>query len=1161
MAARNSTKENIPPSGFHTPTSRKRRPIASRSALSWAPPRKQYWGRARQDPLVGHGRHFGRAMRTFCRVHTLLSNGLSTAMQLELGRITEQDLNPSELSEHRLYRDLLSIVPGLEERLNTGPEQDLNYVADMISKGISSARSDDTKSLKSAVVDWITPPNQVLIPPIQRNIKTDRGFHHVRTGELLCPVNLDWDDDKIRRDLTSGQLVPSGDMWPRFLYRHYEYDPDNPWEGLFRSSLLVMAYKHIFTSPSSVYGSPSKATRSSNARIHGMMEVTAPSIAYIATQVRFALSSSAVFSRTDLVTDSEFFYNLIIDLLEDEHEYVEVKDLLKWWNQQIFPAQITHKRLIHRDSVIAKIKARRRRIEGDQRRNPADGQIENISSSSDGEGEENGTAGVGVHSLHPVSSVPFIYDIWGLHRWGLWEEIQASGSSLPQHLRLAIPPFHGSIPIYNSGRHGIGPSRKDSAISSHSPFFRPYSSLRREMATDPANLSRRDRKGRPGSRPHRHAPHPLNSGEAPLPSTLRPVKSMKPDTMKQKRKNRTFEEVEQLETLFAKTEYPSVAEKEALALQLSLTARQVQVWFQNRRAALSGSKKPRVAVGVRARERSLLREPNRKSMAAVLLPPREGTRPGPNNLVPGVPVLDGKKQGRNPNPPTAVPQMDLGRTPAPAFSLCSSNALTTSNQSLSALLDESSPVIVLPCNSFMVGHWRHLRSLSRPHGLLAYICCTERRLSLFLEETGNAFKLTIPYDSIVSVELETPPAAPLASRHLIPTSAGKPGTSSLPLPPSLESATAIIRLSHPPLFHFQASSSLRVWQACRDWSDGRQCTVVPIYQLSGCSGPVKEFVSILLRELMTVRVTAPPQSLLLDRGYLASKRTSNTLPWYQLEGKADGLPIHPVGCQPPSSQAIPSSDNQGAGSFPTQTTITVANDPIKTTVGALERVCLAPAIFNNHALPVASCTARDESSDSALTYPNTAATLSTRFAHHFPESLRGHLPVSMIQIHSSSPTPKHFQASKTVIYSTSNRSTGGGHPAAGEGRGYWDCNSPSAARSFGQTARATFTDSPFASRCVNIDPGYEQFMREQEKATPGSPRLGTESSFHGVSRQRISSAANIGSSSQSLVTTSFPLFHGEWPTSTSTAHGDSIHGVVIPPQPSTPAVKVYTPQL
>jgi hypothetical protein len=61
-----------------------------------------------------------------------------------------------------------------------------------IQKGASSARSDDTKSLKGAVLDWITPRGQPLSPPLARNVKTDRGFHHDRTGALLCPAGLDW---------------------------------------------------------------------------------------------------------------------------------------------------------------------------------------------------------------------------------------------------------------------------------------------------------------------------------------------------------------------------------------------------------------------------------------------------------------------------------------------------------------------------------------------------------------------------------------------------------------------------------------------------------------------------------------------------------------------------------------------------------------------------------------------------------------------------------------------------------------------------------------------------------------------------------------------------------------------------------------------------------
>ena len=53
----------------------------------------------------------------------------------------------------------------------------------------------------------------------------------------------------------------------------------------FQLNLIIsQAFKHVFTSPSSVDKEP-KATRSGNARIHGMRSVTAGSIAYIATQV------------------------------------------------------------------------------------------------------------------------------------------------------------------------------------------------------------------------------------------------------------------------------------------------------------------------------------------------------------------------------------------------------------------------------------------------------------------------------------------------------------------------------------------------------------------------------------------------------------------------------------------------------------------------------------------------------------------------------------------------------------------------------------------------------------------------------------------------------------------------------------------------------------
>jgi hypothetical protein len=72
-----------------------------------------------------------------------------------------------------------------------------------IQKGVSSARSDDTKSLKGAVLDWIFPRDgdmrNVLAmdpppQPLSRNVKMNRGFHHPITGELLCPAGLNYKD-------------------------------------------------------------------------------------------------------------------------------------------------------------------------------------------------------------------------------------------------------------------------------------------------------------------------------------------------------------------------------------------------------------------------------------------------------------------------------------------------------------------------------------------------------------------------------------------------------------------------------------------------------------------------------------------------------------------------------------------------------------------------------------------------------------------------------------------------------------------------------------------------------------------------------------------------------------------------------------------------------
>ena len=116
----------------------------------------------------------------------------------------------------------------------------------------------------------------------------------------------------MKTKLQNGEIVVSGDQWPLFVYADYHYDPEDPWNGLFvvlslflsvrfifhynTLTHLAQAYKHVFTSPSLVDKEP-KATRSGNARIHGMTRVTLPSIAYIATQVRAHFSSLTCVSK------------------------------------------------------------------------------------------------------------------------------------------------------------------------------------------------------------------------------------------------------------------------------------------------------------------------------------------------------------------------------------------------------------------------------------------------------------------------------------------------------------------------------------------------------------------------------------------------------------------------------------------------------------------------------------------------------------------------------------------------------------------------------------------------------------------------------------------------------------------------------------------------
>jgi hypothetical protein len=79
--------------------------------------------------------------------------------------------------------------------------------------------------------------------------------------------------------------------------------------------------------------------------------------------------------RSDAATDSEWFYNSLLEFLEDPDEKADVDALVVWWNRsvfqphtlnianllhsQVFPTYSSAQRLITKESALAQLKEKR----------------------------------------------------------------------------------------------------------------------------------------------------------------------------------------------------------------------------------------------------------------------------------------------------------------------------------------------------------------------------------------------------------------------------------------------------------------------------------------------------------------------------------------------------------------------------------------------------------------------------------------------------------------------------------------------------------------------------------------------------------------------------------------------------------------------------------
>lgn len=99
------------------------------------------------DPLIHHGRHFGRTVHALCSVHSVIVNGI-----LRLGELadepeesfTSEYVYLSQLvislfiphSRHRrqfrVFDMLLKLIPGLEERITHGSDEETMRLAELV---------------------------------------------------------------------------------------------------------------------------------------------------------------------------------------------------------------------------------------------------------------------------------------------------------------------------------------------------------------------------------------------------------------------------------------------------------------------------------------------------------------------------------------------------------------------------------------------------------------------------------------------------------------------------------------------------------------------------------------------------------------------------------------------------------------------------------------------------------------------------------------------------------------------------------------------------------------------------------------------------------------------------------------------------------------------
>ncbi|KAG2119174.1 uncharacterized protein F5147DRAFT_648224 [Suillus discolor] len=305
----------------------------------------------------------GRAIRQMVVLYTPIED-LIAENDRRCEENADSDTTP-ENSQNRLqhgYIEFIKVLPWLHKKLSCLDHEELEDMLRKLKRGADSARGDDTGTLKELMASWVNIECNAT-PLIRADDKHHWGFVHDACGQLLCPAEWRWGDPIIRAGICDCTIsfIVSENSWPAFMYEDYQADTKNLERGLFKSKLLVMGFKAIFTSPSSanevdgdgdgtnIIENDCRARRRSDQAKVKMYEESHSSCDRLCNlpsnhqcsslTIRFALSNITSWCAVDGDFDYQIFWDNIVDFFEDAPgpaARARVRELLEWWTRKVF---------------------------------------------------------------------------------------------------------------------------------------------------------------------------------------------------------------------------------------------------------------------------------------------------------------------------------------------------------------------------------------------------------------------------------------------------------------------------------------------------------------------------------------------------------------------------------------------------------------------------------------------------------------------------------------------------------------------------------------------------------------------------------------------------------------------------------------------------------